>query len=156
MDEEPNTNYDRKIERTKKIIVLVVAPILLASAGLIFLYDLNNIEEKTSYTQILSEIDLKCYNVNWFGTFGFQTTFLETIVDVGNKLDEYDMDFTSSDFFNNQEVIDYLIINCPHIDSRLQIPAEFDPFIGVPALDKCLEIKSGTFESEDYCLQFKS
>jgi len=156
MDEETNTNYDRKVERIKKIILLVVAPILLASAGLVFLYDLNNNEEKPSYTQILSEIDLQCYNVNWFGTFGFQTTFLQTIENVAIKLDEYDMDFSGNEFFENQEVIDYLVIDCPHLDSRLQIPAEFDPFIGVPALDKCLEIKSGTFESEDYCLQFKS
>ncbi len=149
-------DFDRKQRKTQRIIMLIVAPVLFITAGLLVLSELGAEEEKPSYSQILSQIDVHCYNVNWFGIHGFQVTYMKTIEEIGLKLDENDMDFTSSEFFENQEVIDYLVIECPHIDSRLKVPAIFDPLIGIDALDKCLIVREGIFESEDYCLQFKS
>jgi len=148
-------DFDRKLEKTKKIIILIVIPVLFISAGIVYFSTTEEEENKPNYTQILSEVNLKCYNVNWFGTFGFQLTFMDTIKEIGEKLDEYDMDFSNEEFFKDQEVVDYLVINCPHVDSRLNVPDDYDPFVGVPALDKCLQAKEGFVDSEDYCLQFK-
>ena len=121
--------FERKQNRTKKIMGFIVAPVLFLVAGLLVLDNLD-IEEKPSFVEILSTMDLHCYNVNWFGTHGFQTVYKETIEDIGYTLDEYDYDFKSKELFTKQEVIDHLILVCPHIDSRLQIPEFYNPMIG--------------------------
>lgn len=149
-------NFDRKINSTKKIIYLVIIPLLLASLGLMGISGYFDEKPKPTYVEILSTMDIHCYNVNWFGTHGFQITYNETMEEIGNKLDLYDMDFKATEFFQSQEVKDYLVITCPHIDSTLQAPDEYDPLLGVPAIDKCLQKKAEFLDSEEYCLQFKS
>ena len=155
MSKNNDDDYDRKIEQTKKIIMFIVLPLLLASIGLMGLSGYFEPVEKPSYVEILSQLDLECYNINWFGTHGFQITYNKSMEDIGNALNNYDIDFKATEFFQDQNVKDYLVITCPHIDSRLQAPDKYDPNLGVPALDKCLEVKAQYFESEEYCLQFK-
>lgn len=136
---------------------------MAVSLGLVGIYELDKdirekfgfIEEKPTYVEVLSEIDLHCYSVNWFNNFGFQITFMETIGEIGETLDSYDMDFSNEEFFNDKTVVDYLVIHCPHVDSRLDLPDVYDPLLGMDALDKCLQVKEGIFDSEGYCLQFK-
>lgn len=136
---------------------------MAVSLGLVGIYELDQgirekfgfVEEKPAYAEILPEINLHCYNVNWFNNFGFQIVFTETIVEIGETLASYDIDFSNEEFFNDKRVVDYLVINCPHVDSRLELPDEYNAFIGMDALDKCLQVKEGIFDSEGYCLQFK-
>lgn len=155
---DEHTDFDRKLNRTKKIMTVVVAPILFMIIGLMVLGVIPSgiAEEKPTFTEILEEVhDLHCYNINWFGVSGFQVTFNDSIQEIAMTLDSHDMDFANNEFFQNQEVIDYLVVECPHLDSRLQIPEKYDPFIGAHAVDKCLEKKRGTVDSEGFCLQFK-
>jgi len=146
-------DLDDKQRKTGKIVLFIVAPVLFITAGLLVISDLSA-EEKPSYSQILSQIDLNCYNINWFGIHGFQVTYKKTIGEIGMKLNENDMDFTSSEFFENQEVIDYLVVYCPHIDSRLQVPETFDPSVGINVVDKCLEKKVGTVDFKGICAEY--
>lgn len=149
-------NHDRKIDNTKKIILLVIIPLLLASVGLMGISGYFEPVQKPTYVEILYQLELECYNVNWFGTHGFQITYNKSMEEIGNLLDSYDMDFKATEFFKDQEVKDYMVVTCPHIDSTLEAPDDYDPDFGVTALDKCLEKKAEFFESEEYCLQFKT
>lgn len=153
MTDDENKDFERKQRKTGKIVLFIVAPVLFITAGLLVISDLSA-EEKPSYSQILSQIDLHCYNVNWFGIHGFQLTYKDTIQEIAVKLDEYNMDFTSSDFFKNQEVVDHLLVYCPHVDSRLQVPDTFDSNVGINVVDKCLEIKRGTVDFEGICAEY--
>lgn len=163
MTQGENEEYDRKIKKTKKIIIYVIIPILLLSTILILFYDTNldlseisTIKEKPSYIEVLEMVpDIHCYNVNWFGVHGFQITYNESIDEIVGILQSYDMDFDYNKFFQEQDVIDYLVLECSHIDNRMQAPDHFDPMIGVPALDKCLQARQGFVDSEEFCLQFK-
>ncbi len=145
-------NFDRKQRKTKKIMAFVIAPILFLIAGLLALgvFDF----EPPSYVDIISQIDVHCYNVNWFGQHGFQIVYQESLIAIAEKLGEYDIDFTASTFYGNQEVVDYLVVECPHIDSRLEAPAIFNPDLGTNAVDKCLERRSGLINQQDICAQF--
>ena len=147
--------HDRQIESTKKIILFVIVPLLFLTAGLLGLSGAFEEEPKPTNLEIVGMVDAECYNVNWFGTHGFQITYKTMMENVGITMDSYDMDFTASEFFQDQTVIDHLVVVCPHIDSRLEAPEDFDPDLGVGALDKCLEKKSEFFEHEDFCLKFK-
>jgi len=149
--------FDRNQRKTGKIVLFIVAPVLFITAGLLVISDLNAEEEKPSYTQILSQIDVHCYNVNWFGVYGFQITYMDTITEIAEKLDSNDMNFARDEFFENQDVIDHLVVYCPHIDSRLQVPDIFDPNVGTNVIDKCLERKIGTdsFENiQNICAEY--
>lgn len=154
MDNQEEDDFDRKINRTKKIIILVVIPVLFGVA--LFLYFSDTFEDKQTYLEIISEVDaVHCYNISWFGTFGFQIIYMETSMEVADILDGYNMDFSQDEFFKDQEVVDYLVINCPHLNNKLNLPDKFDPEHGMPAVDQCLKVKEGLFGSEDYCMQFK-
>jgi hypothetical protein len=142
-------NFDRKQRKTKKIMAFVVAPILFLIAGLLALGVIDF--ENPSYVDIVSEIDVKCYNVNWFGQHGFQIVYQESLIEIAEKLGENNLDFTASTFYGNQEVVDYLVVECPHIDSRLEAPADFNPDLGTNVIDKCLERKSEMVGFQDYC-----
>ncbi len=152
MTNEPTEN-EQKIKRLKKIVMFVVLPLLVLGAVITGISGME--EPKPSATQILSEIEIQCYNVNWFGVHGFQITYTPMIENIANKMDKYDMDFSGEGFFKDQEVIDYMVIHCPHIDSTLSAPEHYDPNYGVQAVDKCLQVKEGIFDSEEYCIQFK-
>lgn len=161
MSKDQREKNKRKEKNMKKLMAFVVAPVLFLVAGLLTL-GVIGAEEKPTKMEILSTMDLHCYNVNWFGTHGFQTVYKETVEDIGYTLDEYDYDFKSKEFFSTQEVVDYFILVCPHIDSRLQIPEFYNPMIGKNAIDKCLQVKLGLVgaeipmsNAEEYCLQFK-
>jgi len=161
MNSEEREKNKHKEKNIKKLMGLVVAPVLFLVAGLLTL-GVIGAEEKPTKMEILSTMDLHCYNVNWFGTHGFQTVYKETVEDIGYTLDEYDYDFKSKELFTTQEVVDYFILVCPHIDSRLQIPEFYNPMIGTNAIDKCLQVKLGLVgaeipmaSAEEYCLQFK-
>lgn len=156
MTDEQN-KYEQGLKKTQKVILFLVIPILVLSALGVFIQS-NGVlnEKKPTYVEILSKIDdLHCYNVNWFGVHGFQITYKDSIDVIVGILDKYDIDFSNDEFFKNKEVVNYLILNCPHIDNTSQAPDKFDRSIGVSALDKCLQVKQGFVESEDYCLQFK-
>ena len=86
MTDDENEDFERKQRKTGKIVLFIVAPVLFITAGLLVISELGA-EEKPSYSQILSEIDVHCYNVNWFGTFGFQITYIDTINQIAEKLD---------------------------------------------------------------------
>ncbi len=141
-------DFDRKQRKTQRIILLIVAPVLFVTSGLLVLSELGA-EEKPSFPQILSQIDVHCYNVNWFGVHGFQITYMDTITEIAEKLDSHDMNFARDEFFENQDVIDHLVVYCPHVDSRLQVPDRFNPNIGTNVVDKCLERKMGTDSFEN-------
>lgn len=132
----------------------VIAPILLMIAGLLALGILDF--EEPSYVDIVSEVDVHCYNVNWFGVHGFQIVYQESLIAIAEKLGENDMDFTASEFYANQAVVDYLIMYCPHIDSKLEAPADYDPSIGTDAHYKCILRKgeTGTPNFEEACAQY--
>ena len=149
-------NFDRKQRKTKKIMAFVVAPILFVIAGLLAfgIIDIEDIEAKPNYAEIVAEVDVHCYNVNWFGQHGFQIVYQESLVAIAEKLDEYDMDFTSSEFYANQRVIDHLVVQCPHIDSKLDAPADYDANIGIDAYPKCLERKIDELNYKEFCSQF--
>ncbi len=142
-------DFERKQRKTQRLVLLIVAPVLFMTAGLLVLSELGAEEEKPSYSQILSQIDLHCYNVNWFGVHGFQITYMDTITEIAEKLDSNDMNFARDEFFENQDVIDHLVVYCPHVDSRLQVPDRFNPNIGTNVVDKCLERKMGTDSFEN-------
>jgi hypothetical protein len=146
-------DFDRKQKKTQKIVLFLVVPVLIVVAVLLVISELG-VEEKPSYTQILSQIDLHCYNVNWFGIHGFQITYMDTITEIAEKLDGYNMDFGRDEFFENQGVVDHLVVYCPHVDSRLQVPDIFDPSIGTNVVDKCLERKIGTIGFKETCDEF--
>jgi len=153
---DDNEDFDRKQRKIQKIVLFIVAPVLIVVAGLLVISELN-VEEKPSYIEILSQIDVHCYNVNWFGIHGFQITYMDTITQIAEKLDSHDMNFARDEFFENQDVIDHLVVYCPHVDSRLQVPDIFNPNIGTNVVDKCLEIKTGTelFENiESICDEY--
>lgn len=145
--------FDRSQKKLQKIVILVVVPILVLITGLMALGTIET--EKPTKLEIFYTIDLKCYNINWFGTHGFQVTYKDSIVEIAEKIAEYDYDFVSSEFFETHEVVQHLLRVCPHIDSRLQVPEEYDPTIGSSAIDKCFEVKVGMIGFEDYCLEFK-
>jgi len=154
--------FDRKQNRLKKIMAFVVAPILLMIAVLIALgiFGFEQEDPKPTYLEIMTTMDLHCYNVNWFGQHGFQITYTETLAELGDRLAEYDMDFKNSEFIEDKQVVEYMVMECPHVKSRLVIPDVFDPNLGTKPLDACLESKIGMgimnpVEANDYCLQFK-
>ena len=149
-------DFDRKQRKIQKIVLFIVAPVLIMVAGLLVISELN-VEEKPSYIEILSQIDVHCYNVNWFGIHGFQITYMDTIIEIAEKLDSHNMNFARDEFFENQDVIDHLVVYCPHVDSRLQVPDRFNPNIGTSVVDKCLESKMGTdsFENiQNICAEY--
>ena len=129
--------FDRKQNKVKKIMGFVVAPILFIITGLLVFGVIDF--SPPSYAEVVSEINVNCYNVNWFGQHGFQIVYQESLVEIAEKLGEYDIDFTASTFYEDQEVVDYFVNYCPHIDSRMDAPALFDPNLGTDAHFKCLE-----------------
>ncbi|MCP6727178.1 MAG: hypothetical protein KJI69_04080 [Patescibacteria group bacterium] len=131
-------------------MAFVIAPILFLIAGLLAL-GVFNFEEPT-YVDLVSEIDVLCYNVNWFGQHGFQIVYQESLIEIAEKLGENNLDFTASTFYEDQGVVDYLVVECPHIDSRLEAPAIFNPSLGVDAYFKCLEQTNPDFDIN--CEQF--
>ena len=158
---------DRNIKKTQKIVLFVIVPVLVLFAVGIFTITHSVITDQPYFTNIFSSfdkptkieivksLDLHCYNINWFGSNGFQVTFNESIEDVANNFAKYDYDFVGSEFFKNQEIVDHMVMVCPHLDSRFEIPELYDPNIGKIAIDKCFEKKIGTIGAEDYCLSFK-
>jgi len=153
---DDNEDFDRKQRKIQKIVLFIVAPVLIVGAGLLVISELN-VEEKPSYIEILSQIDVHCYNVNWFGIHGFQITYMDTIIEIAEKLDSHNMNFARDEFFENQDVIDHLVVYCPHVDSRLQVPDRFNPNTGTNVVDKCLERKIGTdsFENiQNICAEY--
>jgi len=156
-------NFDRKQQRTKKIMGFVIAPILLMIAGLLALGVLDfeegivlDFEDafQPNYVEIVAQVDVHCYNVNWFGQHGFQVVYQESIVAIAEKLGENDLDFVASEFYENQAVVDYLVIECPHIDSKLEAPNVFDANRGIDAYPKCLERKIDELNYKEFCSQF--
>jgi len=123
-------------------MAFVVAPILFLITGLMVFGVIDFSTPPPSYVEMVSEVDVHCYNVNWFGQHGFQIVYQESLIAIAEKLDEYDIDFTSSEFYANQKVIDHLVVQCPHIDSRLDAPAVYDANLGIDAYPKCLEHKT--------------
>ncbi len=155
-------NFDRKQRKTKKIMAFVVAPILFIIAGLMVVgvIDLEPAEAKPTYLEVITTMELHCYNVNWFGQHGFQITYTETIKELGEKLAEHDINFRNSIFTEDKQVVEYMVLECPHVKSRLVVPEQFDPNLGTSALDACLETKitlgiMQPVEANDYCLQYK-
>ena len=162
MNSDEKEQFDRKQNRIKKIRGFVIAPILLMIAGLmaVGIIDLEPAEAKPTYLEILSTMEIHCYNVNWFGQHGFQITYTETIKELAEKLEEHDMDFKHSVLIENIQVVDYMVMECPHVKSRLVLPDVFDPNLGTNPIDACLESKigMGMMQPEmanEYCLQFK-
>jgi len=151
MTEEQN-EIDKKDKKTKhQIIYFIVIPTLLILAGLIVLdiisFDLVTVQD------VLVSTEIKCYNINWFGTegTGFQVVFKESIDQITSKLKSSGKIIDES-FFKEPDVVNYLINACPHLDNRDQIPENYDPTIGVPALDKCIERK----KSPELCIELIS
>jgi len=154
--------FDRKQNKVKKIMGLVVAPILFLIAGLMAIGYINFEQEepKPTYLEILTTMELHCYNVNWFGQHGFQVTYTETLEELADRLEEYEMDFKNSILIEDKQVVDYMVMECPHIKSRLVLPDDYDPNLGTNPLDACIESKigMGMMQPEianEYCLQFK-
>ena len=160
-------NYDRNLKKTQKIVLFVVVPVLVLIALGIFMLTNSAITGQPYYTnffnfgksklsdiEIIKKVDLHCYNVNWFGTNGFQITYKDTLQQIADQYAKQNRDFVQSEFFNNKDVKDYLVTHCPHIDSKLQAPKVFDPKVGVGVVDKCLQIKRGTINYQDYCAGF--
>lgn len=135
-------------------MAFVVAPILFMITGLMVFGVIDFNEAKPTYVEMVSEVDVHCYNVNWFGQHGFQIVYQESLIAIAEKLDEYDIDFTSSEFYANQKVVEHLVVQCPHIDSRLDAPAEYDANIGIDAYPKCLERKIGEINYQEFCSEF--
>ena len=82
MTEEQN-EIDRKDKKTKRLIILcIIIPTLLILAGLIVLdiisFNLVTVQD------VLESTEIKCYNINWFGTegTGFQVVFKESIEEI--------------------------------------------------------------------------
>lgn len=152
---EEKSDIDKKSRRTMLIICLVVIPTLLVFAGLLVTHVIDfklvdqNIAENDPMI-ILTTTKLKCYNINWFGTegTGFQIVFKETMDEVISKLNSTGIEVDQS-FFQENNVIKYLVNVCPHLDNRDQVPKEFDPKVGSSALDKCIERK----HSSELCIQ---
>ena len=162
MTSKDKKKFDRKQNKVKKIMGFVIAPILLMTAGLmaVGIIDIEPAEAKPTYLEILTTMELHCYNVNWFGQHGFQVTYTETLAELGDILAEHDIDFKNSEFIEDKQVVEYMVMECPHVKSRLVLPDEFDPNLGTKPLDACLESKIGMgimnpVEANDYCLQFK-
>ena len=159
-------NNDRNIKKTQKIVLFVVVPILILLAIGIFTITHSVITDQPYFTnifnsfkpsqiEIIKSLDLHCYSINWFGANGFQITYKETIENVAQSLANYDYNFVASEFFKNEQIKDYMVMVCPHLDSKLEAPEVYDPNIGKSAIDKCFEKKVGTVGAEDYCLSFK-
>ena len=162
MNSDEKQKFDRKQNRVKKIMGFVVAPILFMIAGLIAIgyFDIGLEDPKPTYLETLTTMELHCYNVNWFGQHGFQVTYTETITELGDRLAEYDINFKNSIFIEDKKVVEYMVMECPHVKSRLVLPDEFDPNLGTNPLDACLESKIGMglmqpAMANEYCLQFK-
>lgn len=162
MNTDEKVEFDRKQNKVKKIMGFVVAPILFIIAGLLAIgyIDIGQEDPKPTYVEILSTMELHCYNVNWFGQHGFQVTYTETIKELAEKLEEHDIDFKNSILTDDKKVVDYMVIECPHVKSRLVLPDIFDPNLGTNPIDACLESKIGMGMMQpqmanEYCLQFK-
>ena len=153
MPSERKSNFDRNEKRLIKYILFIVVPILILIVGLMVLGQTDAL--RPSQLQIISEIDLHCYNVNWFGQHGFQVTYQESLVEIAQKLAEHDYDFKNSEFEANQAIVNYFVMTCPHIDSRLEVPDDYNPFLGINAYDKCLQRTADLFENEEFCSEYK-
>lgn len=151
-----DSKYDRQVKKAKKLVTFVIIPLIILSAGIIGISGYLEDQARPSFVEIISTLDIHCYNVNWFGTYGFQITYKESIEEIADALAVYNYDFKASEFFKDKEVENYLVISCPHIDSKLEAPEKFAPLIGKTAIDKCFEARMKFVDYEDYCLQFKS
>jgi len=145
-------NPDRNQNKTKKLMTFVVVPILILIIGLMALSQSN---EKPTMLEIIKKLDIHCYNVNWFGQHGFQITYQESIIEIAEAIGEHDYDFVASEFYESQEIKDYFVISCPHIDSKLNAPAVFDSSIGMDAYSKCLQRISDLNENEEFCTEYQ-
>jgi len=148
---EEESKINRKEKKITLIICCIVIPTLLVFAGL-FVLQIIKIELITAQ-DILEATEIKCYNINWFGTegTGFQVVFKESINDINSKLKSSGK-IVDESFFKEPDVVNYLVNTCPHLDNRDQIPENYDPTIGVSALDKCIERK----KSPELCIELIS
>lgn len=148
---EQESQSGRKTRKIMLIILVVVVPTLIIFSALIGL-EIISINAVTSI-DVLKTMELKCYNVNWFGTegTGFQVVYRDTAEEVKAKLKSFGKIIDES-FFEEQDVVKYLVNVCPHINNRDQIPENYDQTIGVPALDKCIERK----KAPELCIELIS
>ena len=159
-----NQSDQNKQGKVKRKIIFIVIPALLIIAGLIITGVVHltpptavdiKMTQSLSVKQILDSTQIKCYNINWFGSegTGFQVVFKDSIEEIKSKLRANGIPIeVDEQFFKVQMVVDHLIRVCPHLDNRDQIPQNFDQKIGVNALDKCMERK----KNSEYCNQFNS
>lgn len=153
MPSEKKSNFDRNEKKLIKYMLFIVVPILILIVGLMALGQVDTV--KPSQLEIISELDLHCYNVNWFGQHGFQVTYQESLVQIAEKLAEYDINFVNSEFEENQAIVDYFVITCPHVDSRLELPEFYNPSLGMSAYPKCLQRTADLLENEEFCSEYQ-
>ena len=152
MPSERKSNFDRNEKRLIKYMLFIVVPILILIVGLMALGQVDN---RPSQLEIISELDLHCYNVNWFGQHGFQVTYQESLMEIAENIAEYDIDFVNSEFEENQAIVDHFVMTCPHIDSRLELPKFYDASLGMDAYPKCLQRTTDLFENEVFCSEYQ-
>ncbi len=107
-------------------------------------------ESEVAYVEyILEGIDLECYNVNWYGVYGFQIVYKTTRSEIVSKIGEDKFD----EFLQNYIASKAFELYCPHIPNRLVVPDIFDPDLGIGSVEMCLE---GSVANPEYCHLLKS
>lgn len=107
-------------------------------------------ESEIAYVEyILQGIDLECYNVNWYGVYGFQIVYKTTRSEIVSKIGEDKFD----NFLQNYIASKAFELYCPHIPNRLVVPDNFDPNLGTGSVEMCLE---GSVANPEYCHLLKS
>jgi len=178
LTESEKEKFKKKEKRVQIIVLTIITPILIASAVFIGLYyepekvhsfkrtglipdeiwslDKNHnsthlfgengtFESEVAYVEnILLGIPMECYNVNWYGIHGFQIIYLSTKDKIIKKIGEEKFE----QFLENDIVQKAFELYCPHVINKLQVPNNFDPYVGMGSVEMCLE---GSMSDPDYC-----
>lgn len=148
---EESSQTERKIKKLIIIILCVVVPTLIVFS-VILGTNIISIKAVTPM-DVLKSTEVKCYNINWFGTegTGFQVVYKDSADEILSKLKNTGK-IVDESFFEEDDVVKYFVNTCPHLNNRDEIPEEFDPNIGVKAIDKCIERK----HSAELCIELIS
>jgi len=176
--ESEKEKFKKKEKRVQIIIIAVICPILIGTAVFFGLFnetqtvhsfkrtglipdeiwsmeknhnstnlfgENGTFESEVAYVEnILLGIPMECYNVNWYGIHGFQVIYMSTKEKIIKKIGEEKFD----QFLENTIAQKAFELYCPHVINKLQVPNNFDPYVGTGSVEMCLE---GSMSDPDYC-----
>lgn len=146
-----------KFEKTGNYPEQLLEPNEIIYSTNLFNLELTLDEEIGLVEEIFSRVNLKCMNVNWYGTGAKQQIFYnESVTDIQQVFKDLEITFEMVDqapfihFISNPVMQVYVEVNCQHVWSIDLVPPDYDPeFDAMSPYISCRDHPFFTFK--DYC-----